>query len=441
MTSSLPTPPTARNESPDKTPEPDKPRHRRWTPALLRKLGTAAPLAAAYAVFQAVLSSLPPGLSDTNLHYMLSIASGATAGSLIGCAMLWARRPQQGSIIPRPRRESPKADIPVMFSMCYQTLLSTVVTFDDERLATLTGWPHFFDEAQAGDRPTAYGTAYGLKLAITLGNQDGRLDRAALADTLWKLRRPDGGWASRTQGDIGRPEVTAVVLGSLAAVGYDSERLDKGLNALENMLRPGVDPTATRSTYIVATLIREFVRIDPDSSHIDELRRILLAGAVQDPRSENLSCWSARLDVGGGQRPIPSAVHTSLAVVALARACLACGDDARSHSALEQAVEWLVLNPNMANQIEQIRRPITADHWESLTARHFSAAWTVKALIAAREAGISGAGSLLDAAATVVLTAQRDGIWQQDEGARPVWMTYQGISALHSYVLSQWSVT
>jgi hypothetical protein len=116
------------------------------------------------------------------------------------------------------------------------------------------------------------------------------------------------------------------------------------------------------------------------------------------------------------------------------------GDDTRSRSALEQAVHWLTLDRNLANQTEQIRRFITEDHWESLTARLFTAAWVAKALLAADACGIAGTESLLNEAAKRIVRAQRDGVWEWDGDEQPVWMSYQGMSALQACALHNWSL-
>jgi hypothetical protein len=219
--------------------------------SLLRRLSTFAPLAVAYGVFQAVLSSLPPSLSYANVHYLLAIASGIAAGAAAECAVLLARRaePDGGPRLAVTRSAPPAGnDLPTLARACHQKFLSTMVTFNDPDLGELTGWPHFLHEAAAGYRPTAYGTAYGLKLAVIMGDQDGRLDRAALAETLWKLRRSDGGWASRTQGGVGRPEVTALVLGAMASAGCDALRLAEAGDVFESMIAPGADPIAMTST-------------------------------------------------------------------------------------------------------------------------------------------------------------------------------------------------
>jgi hypothetical protein len=416
--------------------------------AWLRKLSVFAPLAAAYASFQAVLSSLPPSLSYDDIHYLLAVVSGLAAGGIVGCAMLLTRktRPQSGAaaLLPAPEQQldkrTPSAqgiDIPGTSRMCFQTLLDTLVSFDDPVLGRLTGWPHFLHEARAGDRPTAFGTAYGLKLTLALGSQDGRLDRASLADTLWKLRRSDGGWASRTQGDVGRPEVTGIILGALAAAGSDYARLTEAAAVFESMLAPRTDPTAISSTFVVASVIRELVRIRPSSPRIAELRAILLDGTIQAPTRDNLVCWSARLDKGRSQAPSPA--HTALAVVALARARQVCGDDNQSRLAVAQAVRWLTLSRNLENQTEQIRRVVTPDRREPLTVNLFTAAWIARALMAADASDGTEAGSLLDEAIKKIIGMQRNGIWEWADGSQPIWMSYQGISTLQAFALSHWT--
>lgn len=165
---------------------------RRQLPGTLRKLSTIAPLAAGYGAFQAVLSSLPPSLSSADVQYLFAVACGVAAGAVTGCAVLLIRRTQPKPVRPPSATQSgvtPGTDLMTMLRSCHQTFLGTVVTFDDPDLGELTGWPHFLHEAADRLRPTAYGTAYGLKLAMLMGDQDGRLNRAALTDTLWKLRR------------------------------------------------------------------------------------------------------------------------------------------------------------------------------------------------------------------------------------------------------------
>lgn|SRR6266702_3872997 len=431
--------PTGRDSQSD-----DESRH--GTLRLLHKVSALAPLAVGYGAFQAVLSSLPPSLSYADLHYLCSVACGIAAGGVTGCAVLWARlssakdsaatRALVPGIHDRGARHRP--DTMSLFRTAYLALLGSLVTFDDPALGRLTGWPHFFHEAEASYRPTPYGTAYGLKLAVVLGDQDGRLDRASLGDTLWKLRRPDGGWASRTQGSVGRPEVTALVLGALASVGSDSTRLAEAGAHLESMIGTGNDPVAITSTYIVSALIRELARIRPQSPLLTQLRTNLLAGAVQDPQQENLLCWGPSLDTGNSQAPVPTSAHTAMAVLALSRARLVATDGARSQSALEQGARWLTRDRNLENQTEQIRRFVTEDHWESLTVRLFTSAWVSKAVLAVGT-DIPGASDLLEEAVARVIHAQHDGIWEWENSERPIWMSYQGASTVRAYALCRWT--
>jgi hypothetical protein len=417
-----------------------RPRLRGW----LRTVGAFAPLPIGYGAFQAVLSSLPP-MSYTGIHYLCAVACGIAVAGVAGCAVLWARRSPAESSTPAPAPQ-PQEQIHgpargenalALFRASYQNLLATLVTVEDPTLGRLTGWPHFFHEAAAGLRPTPYGTAYGLKLATTLDDQDGRLDRAALAETLWRLRRSDGGWASRSQGKVGRPEVTALVLGALTTAGCDFSRLERAGDLFESMITSETDIAATTSTFIVCTLVRELARVRPRSPLLQHLRTTLLAGAIQDPRHDNLLCWPSRLDAGNSQVAVPSPAHTALAVVALARARQVIGDGGQSQSALSQAVRWLAANRSLANQTTQIRRFTTEEHAESLNVSLFTAAWVARALLAVGTDDIRGADSLLEEAIARVVEAQHDGVWEW-ESDRPVWMTYQGVSTLHAYALRRW---
>jgi hypothetical protein len=380
------------------------------------------------------------------MHYLLAVAAGIAAGGLVGCGMLLAGRTGQragagtspgGTPVLASHRKPGPDSIEVIIAACYRTLLDTVVSFDDPSLGQLTGWPHFFDEAVAGTRPTAYGTAYGLKLAMTLSDQDGRLDRGALTDTLWKVRRPDGGWASRTQGAISRPEVTAVALGALSSVGCDPVRLAGASDAFEAMLVAGADSAAMTSTFVAASATRELTRIRPRSAVLTEMRTRLLAGAIRDPHHDDLLCWSARLDATRFQ--VPSPAHTALAVIALARLAHVQGDDTQSRSAIEQSLRWLIANGSYERQTDQIRRFVTADHWESLTVGLFTPAWIARALIAGKARNIPDADAFLDEAIRAILRAHRDGIWEWGDGTHPIWMTYQAVTTLRAFALHRWT--
>ncbi len=326
--------------------------------------------------------------------------------------------------------------LPSLFARSYIGLRDTVVEFPDPALGTLTGWSHFLDESRSKTRPTSFGTAYGLKLVLSLDRKDGQIDRSALAETLWKLRKPDGGWAARTQAGIGRPEVTALVLGALSAAGYRSEGLADAAGTLERQMTFEADEVAMTRTYIVSAAIRGLLWAMPASRRLPELRSVLLAGAVKDPERNGLICWSDRFGGRQGKSPVPSIAHTALAVVALSRASQVLGADTAADAAIEQAVRWLSLSGRPRNQVEQLRRFVADDRWDTLTVNYFTAAWVAEAIMSSALADADdGAGLALREAIRCVRLAQLDGIWEWDDQDRPIWMTYQGVRALKAYAL------
>jgi hypothetical protein len=319
---------------------------------------------------------------------------------------------------------------------CLQKLRDSVIEVNDPRLGALAGWPHFFYEPEVHRRPTAIGTAYGLKLALVLGGQDNQPDRSRLAETLWKLRRPDGGWAARTGSGIGRPEVSALVLGALSSSGFDPAHLAEAGRTLEAEMSPGLDPATLKWTYLAGALIRGLIRSLPQSPQLPRLHAALLSGRIEDPAHDNLRCWSDRLTTEAGEMPRPSAAHTAQAVVALLRAEQVLGEDRHVRVAVDEAVQWLRAYRDLRNQTEQIRRFVAEDQpWETLTVSHFTAAWVARALLPLPPADPGGIDNLLDVAVRRVWQAQRDGLWEWDNGDRPLWMSYQGACVVRDYAM------
>jgi hypothetical protein len=318
---------------------------------------------------------------------------------------------------------------------CARLLRESVSQYADGKLGTLVGWTHFLHESKAGLRPTAIGTAYGIKLALVLDEPDGRLDRAALAETLWKLQLPgDGGWAARTGSGIARPEITALVLGALSQAGGDQVRLASAAAAFEAALAPGADPEGMQRTHVVTAAMRGLMRVRPASRRLAELRRALLAGAVQDPENGNLTCWSNLFETAPQQARVPSVAHTAMAVIALVRAGQVLNDE-QGQPAIGQAVRWLIAQRDLANVTEQIRRFVNDRHSDSLTVKHFTAAWVARALLVASPGGQPDADVALTSAVRKVWQAQRDGAWEWDDGDRTLWMMYQGASVMRDYAM------
>ncbi|MDJ0346245.1 hypothetical protein QMK19_19260 [Streptomyces sp. H10-C2] len=419
---------------------------------MLLQVSRYGPLAAAYAVFQSLVGVLPDYLSGDVARYLLAGSAGLSAGALVLLSALLARsRAEQrtaaqalpGAGVDR----SPGSLAPIMTGAA-EALLRSRSAVDDPQKGLLTGWSHFLEEGEAGQRPTAIGTAYGLHIVLTLGRTDGLLDASALVDTLWRLRLPDGGWAARTGTGVSRPEVTALVLGALSRAGADSSRIADAVGALERMLDSGEDPEGFSRTYVVATVIRGLLRAAPRSPALVRLRSELVAGGVTDPENEGLLCWGHSLRTGTSSRyqSLPSPAHTAHAVLALSRMSRVLGEEGRSRHAREQGIEWLIRNERIEPQTEHLRRPPSppAQGVDHAMISHFTAGWVAKALMSAgpdvAQAGPVAAERLrsrLEAAVAEVHALQKDGVWEwkNDRESQPLWMTCQGLAVLWSWAL------
>lgn len=324
---------------------------------------------------------------------------------------------------------------------CLAALASSLITAEDPERGPLLGWSHFLDEPITPRRPTAIGTAYGLKLLLSLDARDGRINRGALVETLWRLQVPEGrGWSARTGSGISRPEVTSLVLGALAGAGAGAtdQRFGDAAAAFEESLAEPLDPVGMSRTYVVTAAMRGLIQALPQSRRLRELRSILLAGAIEDPGAGSLLCWPASWMAKHGQTFTPSVAHTAMAIEALARSCKVLGDDATTRSALTQGLTWLVTRNGLEDQGEQIRRFVTDNHWDSLTLNFFTAAWVARALLATDGPGDPRAQDLLRRAVQRVWATQHNGIWEWSGNDRPIWMTYQGLRVIRDYTMRAW---
>lgn len=342
---------------------------------------------------------------------------------------------QQVKATPRLLALTRGTNVAEVFAACGRNLQDTLVKVSDPEKGDLIGWPHFFNEPEAHRKPTAIGTAYGLKLAAVLGEQCHGLDQSALVETLWRLRLPDGGWAARTGQGISRPEVSALVAGTLAMGGCRTNQVAAAGKKFEDSLAPGSDAAITERTYVMSSVIRGLLRTDPRSERIAELRAALVNGAIKDPAHENLRCWSDRMVTYRNQNLPPSLPHTAQAIVALIRVGHVLHDDSQSRAALSDALRWIAAQSDLADQTEQIRRFVADNQpWDTLTVRHFTAAWVARALLLA-PSDPPGAETLLIEAVRRVWDDYREGYWEWNRSERPVWMAYQATCVLRDFAL------
>ncbi|MEV1024824.1 hypothetical protein [Streptomyces sp. NPDC050264] len=422
-------------------------------------LGGFGAAAAAYTVFQSALGLLPSGLAGDSARYAVAATGGVGAGLAVwlAAALVRSRQAEQAA---RAGRSGSAAGGPgrltALTTAAYATLTSELCTADDPVTgARLTGWTHSLGEPGRA-RPTATGTAYGLHLALDLGTSDGRLSTGELVRTLWALRLPDGGWSARSQGTHARPEVTALVLGALARAGADPDRIAVEADRCAADFTRELDRTGHELTHVVTTVLRGMLRAAPGQrDRLRTLRDVLVAGAVPDPARAGNPRWGYRLAAPQGP---PSALHTAQAVVALDRTARVLGEESdAARAAREGGVRWLLACPDpdhercldLENLREEVRRPRTdqPDRVEVLNVRHFTASWLIRALLTtgARDVARAGGGERirrqqLSGAAAAAWRGQTDGIWtwvRDDTGElrRPIWMTYQGLSALRAHAL------
>ncbi|WP_307623061.1 hypothetical protein [Streptomyces sp. V3I7] len=424
-------------------------------------LGSLGCAAAGYGVFQALLGVLPDSLGGDFAKWLVSGVSGVAVGlaAWLAAALLRARaRTGRHIAVGAPPVLVPPATagpgpLPEVFAAAYEALVGEKTEFDDPVRGKLTGWSHSLGEG-ASSSPTALSTAYGLHMMLDLNVPDGRLSTGDLVDTLWRLRLPDGGWSARTQGSVARPEITALVLGALARAGSSSERLAAEVARCGAGFTPELDPAGRESTHVVTTVLRGLLRAAPHSAPLPLLCESLVEGAIDDPDREHLRCWGYRLHAPYGD---PSPLHTAQAVVALDRAARVLGETAAARAARQDGVRWLLACPDTRHDAcpdvtklrEEVRRPRSDDptHHEVLYVRHFTATWLVRALTTpgAREVALAEGMEAqwrerLDGAFAAVWAGQTDGIWSWDRGdgselRRPMWMTYQGLSALRGHAV------
>ncbi|MCI3271513.1 hypothetical protein [Streptomyces cylindrosporus] len=444
----------------DGTPVPARPSETARFVGWLGSLGCAA---AGYAVFQFLFGVLPDSLGGTAARYVISGLSGIGTGvaAWLAAALVRARAaaaagaPASGTTTPVAVVQPAPGPLPRVLSDAYDTLLAAMAVVDDPDRGLLTGWPHALGES-APARPTSVGTAYGLHIMLDFGMPDGRVRTGDLVDTLWRLRLPTGGWSARSQGSEARPEVTALVLGALARAGVPRDRLAQDVDRCTTGFTPRLDLAGRESTHVVTTVMRGLLRAAPDHDVLPLLREALVEGAINDRGRNRLHCWGYRLESPHG---LPSALHTAQAVVALDR-CARVLDEPEPEevrTAREDGVRWLLACPatlhhrcpDLRNLREEVRRPRTDDssRHEILNVRHFTASWLVRALMSpTAQAVVAQDGSAeawrerLDGAAAAVWAGQTDGVWSwwsadSNELRYPMWMTYQGLSALRAHAV------
>jgi hypothetical protein len=291
-----------------------------------------------------------------------------------------------------------------------------------------SGWPH---DLRKGSKPvTALSTSYGIKAMLLL---EGSLapDLRPAAEFLSQAASPDGGYKARVQVEP-RPEVTATVLDTLHRINGTADFTEQMAAVKEELgLFEKTRP------FVLTCLLEASVQL---GGHPD-LTRSLISDLLSARREYGgVLLWPEKSEEGRAA-PEASIAHTARAVRALALALAAPSAApspeppyAEAEAAVAQAAAWLANQQDLSNASEIIDRQLP-DRAEQMYVRHFTAAWTVKALVSA------GLPTSHPAVSTAVARIWNDyqpdaALWSWSNGDLPVWMTLDAVDALQLAALA-----
>jgi hypothetical protein len=293
-----------------------------------------------------------------------------------------------------------------------------------------TGWDHHLELP----RVSAVGTALGLRIMRMVSDDASQFRSGELIETLWSLRLSDGCWRYRSQAPVGRPEATAAVLLTLCQFGEQGRVAKrKVLEAFERILEPYRDEVLWNSVFSLSTVAPALSTAASHSHILGELIDILWSAAHYNERDGTL-CWSrlTRLHPGHRDAP-PSAPHTARAALALLHCFQATdGKLGASPEDLQPAATWLLQHPDWRNTVEIIRRPFGESRAEEPLIRHFTPAWTVRALL---ELDVDPMNARIVSTISELYGSHAGGVWNWDGVQRPVWATLDALRALETYAL------
>ncbi|MGA2829703.1 MAG: hypothetical protein ABSF03_26740 [Streptosporangiaceae bacterium] len=280
---------------------------------------------------------------------------------------------------------------------------------------TPIGWPR--DLRQMSGHATAASTAFGIKTLLLL--EDGlAADLVPVAESLRKMEKRDGGYASREQSKS-RPEVTATVLDTLYRIaGPDN------FDAQIDMMERDLGDFEKSRPFILTTMLETSIRLKPESTLTDTLIDSLLA--ARRPYGD-LMVWPEKAEPLLIE-PAPSVAHTARAVRALAKV-QEVRSSGQPQDALDQGVTWLIEQRELHNAYEVIERSVDGG-LEPAPVRHFTAAWVVKALVSAGVPATHPSVSRAVAQTWSSYGGDTAALWAWDNGDLPIWMTFDAIEAL-----------
>jgi hypothetical protein len=402
---------------------------------LVSSLLSLGPFALALTVYGLLLDHLQDDWFKYEwLKYALSGLAALCVGMatrLLGMWLLAPPDPVPVSIEPAvPQLPLPMANSGVLSIHTKLTKCATVIAADlrtvDQVGERIFGWSQYIGEDVP---PTAIGTSYGLRIALALDVRHAAIDRYAIVQSVLAMQKPGGGWAASTQKDVARPGVTALVLAALCRCGLEPQTKDGLVTLFHQMAR--ADPLVWSRTTVAVGVLSSMTEVQPGSPLVRDLADVLVNGASRDTSEDKpLASWGESLT--GYRRESPA--HTARAVIALTRAAAALQGDQALLEIRDAGIDWLCRQQVSLDPLdEQIRRPVSAGNADAIFVGHFTASWVARAIMC----GDLTADRLPFVAASVsrVMRSQEGGIWRWQDGAKPIWMSYQGIVTLREYGL------
>lgn len=355
----------------------------------------------------AAFNYLPPLLFEKDVSkYVIAVCLGVIAGLVVEALRRWL---------------SGRAKARLLSSGLDQIL--DVLLSNAENHA----WCHYFEPYGLSQVPSALSTSFALRTLLLTDLNSPDIDVSQSLGRLRTMANPDGGWSAQSQGTDSRPEVIAVVAGTIARFDRSDHALNPARTLLSDVIANDSDPVLIDNTYAVATVLEEsaFLGLDPGAQ--ESLLKRLSNGVMTE---SGLAWWSDKL--AQPENAGPSTAATAHAVLAFAAVGRAGALQRHERQTLEAAIRWLQKGQPLDDQTTQLIRHPTVGRQEVNSARHFTAALVSLALSSAGDFSSKAAMTAVE----TVASRRVEGTWMW-RGDRPTWMAYYGTAALVASLLGQ----
>jgi hypothetical protein len=313
-----------------------------------------------------------------------------------------------------------------------QTMDSMVESISIDAASGDKGWNHNLNL-----RPvTAVSTAIGLRIVRLVAADFSPFRRDEILESLWRRQLPGGLWTSASQLNVARPEATSIILLAVCNEG-DWERAMAVRARFEALLEPFRDQALWQHVWSMALAVPALSTLNPNSEILAQLVKTLEEAAIRE-KGKRIIGWGrfSRMHSAFNDQVVPSAALTARVLLAL-RHCREATNGRLGPTAveLEDAVRWLLREPNWENTVEDIERPLGGNHSEKLLVRHFTGPWVVRALL---EFDVDPDNERIGDTVHNIYTSHRDGLWDWSMPGGPTitcptWATLDALRALETY--------